>query len=236
MPPKWSHICYTFRSYNVRWWIEIDGCLICAGARFFAQVEAQQIRCDLLENELSKELQNARLFRLIVKLNSINERQDMGGDWSETGDRYLLRLFRDYVFHSVTDDGRPWLDMAHIVQCLNKLDAGTGECVQLWSSDSNNLLVTSYADLKRAYERVWHELTAAAALPLQSGGAQAHKLVHQPVVHAPVHTSTTYYAPQPQVSIMPATQPAASFAAKPLNPLASALQEHLRATSKTAAE
>lgn len=52
------------------------GCLICAGARFFAQVEAQQIRCDLLENELSKELQNARLFRLIVKLNSVNERQE----------------------------------------------------------------------------------------------------------------------------------------------------------------
>jgi hypothetical protein len=98
----------------------------------------------------------------------------MGADWSETGDRYLLRLFRDYVFHSVTDDGRPWLDMAHIVQCLNKLDAGTGECVQLWSADSNNILVTSYADLKRAYERVWHELTAVAALPQGKRRTRAH--------------------------------------------------------------
>lgn len=49
--------------------------------------------------------------------------------WSETGDRYMLKLFRDYLFHTVTDDGRPWLDHAHILQCLNKLDAGTTEKV-----------------------------------------------------------------------------------------------------------
>lgn len=49
--------------------------------------------------------------------------------WSETGDRYMLKLFRDYLFHCLTEDGRPWMDHAHIVQCLNKLDAGTLEKV-----------------------------------------------------------------------------------------------------------
>lgn len=49
--------------------------------------------------------------------------------WSETGDRYMLKLFRDYLFHAVTEDGTPWLDHAHIIQCLNKLDAGTLEKV-----------------------------------------------------------------------------------------------------------
>lgn len=49
--------------------------------------------------------------------------------WSETGDRYMLKLFRDYLFHSVNEDGTPWLDHAHIVQCLNKLDSGTMEKV-----------------------------------------------------------------------------------------------------------
>lgn len=53
----------------------------------------------------------------------------MDGTWSETGDRYMLKLFRDYVFHQVTEDGRPWVDMAHVVQCLNKLDAGAPEKV-----------------------------------------------------------------------------------------------------------
>ena len=45
----------------------------------------------------------------------------MDTSWAETGDRYLLKLFRDYLFHQVTEDGRPWLDTAHIVQCLNKV-------------------------------------------------------------------------------------------------------------------
>lgn len=49
--------------------------------------------------------------------------------WSETGDRYMLKLYRDHLFHSVSEDGRPWLDHAHIVQSLNKLDAGTMEKV-----------------------------------------------------------------------------------------------------------
>lgn len=41
----------------------------------------------------------------------------------------MLKLFRDYLFHTVTEDGRPWLNQSHIVQCLNKLDAGTMEKV-----------------------------------------------------------------------------------------------------------
>lgn len=57
----------------------------------------------------------------------------MDATWSETGDRYMLKLFRDYVFHQVSEDGRPWLDMAHVVQCLNKLDAGAPEKVSVAS-------------------------------------------------------------------------------------------------------
>jgi len=49
--------------------------------------------------------------------------------WSETGDRYMLKLFRDYLFHQVTEEGRPWLDMSHVVQTLNKLDSGSSDTV-----------------------------------------------------------------------------------------------------------
>lgn len=58
-------------------------------------------------------------------------RFSMDTTWSETGDRYMLKLFRDYLFHQVTEDGRPWLDMSHIVQCLNKLETGSPERVRL---------------------------------------------------------------------------------------------------------
>jgi len=45
----------------------------------------------------------------------------MDAAWSETGDRYMLKLFRDYLFHQVDSDGLPWIDMAHIIQTLNKV-------------------------------------------------------------------------------------------------------------------
>lgn len=48
-------------------------------------------------------------------------RHGMEPAWSESGDRYILKLFRDYLFHQTTDNGQPWIDMGHIVQCLNKV-------------------------------------------------------------------------------------------------------------------
>lgn len=47
----------------------------------------------------------------------------MNQAWSETGDRYILKLFRDFIFHSIGFEGEPIVDMAHIVQCLNKVRA-----------------------------------------------------------------------------------------------------------------
>ena len=43
----------------------------------------------------------------------------------------MLKLFRDYVFHQVMEDGRPFLDMAHVISCLNRLDAGIPDKVKL---------------------------------------------------------------------------------------------------------
>ena len=40
--------------------------------------------------------------------------------WSETGDRYIIKLFRDYVFHQVDERGRPVLSLSHVLSCLNK--------------------------------------------------------------------------------------------------------------------
>ena len=45
----------------------------------------------------------------------------MDPSWSETGDRYLIKLFRDYVFHQVEENGYPVVDMAHVLMCLNKV-------------------------------------------------------------------------------------------------------------------
>jgi Pan3 Pseudokinase domain len=57
----------------------------------------------LRNSHLHNEYDNGRVLRLLLKLNAVNERPEHHGSatWSETGDRYLLMLFRDYCFHQV---------------------------------------------------------------------------------------------------------------------------------------
>ncbi len=61
--------------------------------------------------------------------------------WSETGDRYCVKLFRDFAFHGAhPDTGGPLLDWGCIVEALNKVracvcsDAGRQLVDQLLSS------------------------------------------------------------------------------------------------------
>ncbi|KAG7317574.1 hypothetical protein KOW79_018609 [Hemibagrus wyckioides] len=134
------------------------------GARFYTQLDASQMRNDVIEEDLAKEVQNGRLFRLLAKLGTINERPEFQKDptWSETGDRYLLKLFRDHLFHQVTEAGTPWVDLSHIVSCLNKLDAGVPEKISLVSRDEKSVLVVTYSDLKRCFDSTFQELLAAS--------------------------------------------------------------------------
>ncbi|XP_062514074.1 PAN2-PAN3 deadenylation complex subunit pan3-like isoform X2 [Corticium candelabrum] len=139
------------------------------GARFYTQVENCLMHNDLLENELTKELENGRLFKLLAKLGVINERPQFGLDhsWSETGDRYLLKLFRDYLFHQVTDSGAPWLDLSHIVQTLNKLDASSPERLCLMSRDEQSVMVVSYQHLNNCLSSSFTELQQACNSDVQ---------------------------------------------------------------------
>ncbi|XP_069129497.1 PAN2-PAN3 deadenylation complex subunit pan3-like isoform X1 [Argopecten irradians] len=133
------------------------------GARFYTQLDSAQLRSDVIETELAKEVENGRVLRLISKFGIINERPEFNMDpqWSETGDRYMLKLFRDYLFHQVDENGAPWIDMAHIVQCLNKLDAGVPEKICLMSRDEHSVLVVSYAELKQNFEQSFNDLLSA---------------------------------------------------------------------------
>ena len=46
------------------------------GARFYVQLESVQNKVDSLENEMVKECESGRLFRLLTKLNTILERPE----------------------------------------------------------------------------------------------------------------------------------------------------------------
>ncbi|KAI0314481.1 hypothetical protein OF83DRAFT_1277645 [Amylostereum chailletii] len=131
------------------------------GSRLLTELDDLQNGVDHLEGELMSELENARLVRLMAKFGFINERPEFARDprWSETGDRYIIKLFRDYVFHQVDERGNPVINLSHVLTCLNKLDAGTDERILLVSRDEQNVLVVSYKDIKACIESALAELT-----------------------------------------------------------------------------
>lgn len=115
---------------------------------------------DQLTSDLSRELENGRLVRLMTKLNFINERPEYEHDrqWSENGERYFLKIFRDYVFHQVDAQGDAVVDLGHVLSCLNKLDAGSDERVTLVSRDEQSCFVVSYKEVKKALESSFQAL------------------------------------------------------------------------------
>lgn len=115
---------------------------------------------DMLTGELQRELENARIVRLMMKLGMINERHDFENDpnWSETGDRYTLKLFRDYVFHRVDETGRPVFDIGHMLSSLAKLDAGVNERIRLTSRSNDTDFIITYAELKKQLNGAFAEL------------------------------------------------------------------------------
>ena len=117
---------------------------------------------DQLYSELAREVENARFVRLLTKLNYINERPEFEHDrqWAENGERFFLKLFRDYVFHQVDAQGRAIIDLAHVLTCLSKLDAGVDERVTLISRDEQNCFIVSYRELKKAIESAFSDLSS----------------------------------------------------------------------------
>lgn len=120
---------------------------------------------DTLESQMTAELENARIVRLLAKLGFVNERPDFSREqrWSETGDRYIIKLFRDFVFHQVDEMGNPIMNMGHVLSCLNKLDAGTEERIMLVSRDEQSCLVVSYKEIKSCLESAFHDLTVGSS-------------------------------------------------------------------------
>jgi len=135
------------------------------GSRLLTEMDESQNAVDRLESELMSELENARLVRLLCKFGFINERPEFAREprWSETGDRYIIKLFRDFVFHQVDEAGNPVVNLTHVLTCLNKLDAGIDERIMLVSRDEQNCLVVSYKEVKSCIESAFSELARATS-------------------------------------------------------------------------
>ncbi len=129
--------------------------------QLFEELSRVEESADYYEAQLTRELENARLVRLLTKLNFITDRPEytQNAAWSQSGERYPIKLFREYVFHQVDERGKPVLDLAFVLKTLNKLDAGIDEKILLVSHDEQTCLIVSYKEMKDLIERSFRELS-----------------------------------------------------------------------------
>ena len=129
--------------------------------KIYLVYEALNTYTEKVEGVLSTELENGRLFRLMCKLNFIFGRVESRIDinWSESGEKFPIILFYDYVFHQVDSQGKAVMDLTHVLRCLNKLDAGVTEKLVLATPDEMNCIIISYKELKDLISTTFRALT-----------------------------------------------------------------------------
>ncbi|CAB9518901.1 PAN2-PAN3 deadenylation complex subunit PAN3 [Seminavis robusta] len=132
--------------------------------RALDEQDAAYVTLDKTETALSSEYESGRAIRLMLKLAFVNERPEFGPNrrWSQSGDCYVLSLFRDFVFHQADGNGNPVMDLGHVTTALNKLDTQDEEKIALSSRDGKSLMVVSYADVARCLDSAYSELCQGA--------------------------------------------------------------------------
>lgn len=128
--------------------------------KLFSCIDSSLSYTEHTEGILSRELENGRLFRLMCKLNCIYGRMESRIDvnWSESGGKFPIVLFYDFVFHQVDASGQNILDLTHVLRCLNKLDAGVSEKIVLATPDEMNCIIISYKELKDLIDYTFRSL------------------------------------------------------------------------------
>lgn len=113
-------------------------------------LNAAQDLTDYYEGHLLSEVENGRLFRLMAKLTSVLDQP--ASDAELGGNAFVLKLFRDFVFHGRDEAGKPAVDLSRILINLNKLDVGVDEKILLVSSEEDTCMIVTYKEVKDILE------------------------------------------------------------------------------------
>lgn len=125
--------------------------------RMMSMINGLQDSNDYIENQLGKELENGRLFRLITKINFILDHPKL--NWQENDRIYLIKLFNDYIFHQTDSTNKPVVDLSRVLIKLNKLDCGVDERFMLITPDDKLSILISYKELRDIIDSSFRELT-----------------------------------------------------------------------------
>jgi PAB-dependent poly(A)-specific ribonuclease subunit 3 len=168
--------------------------------QMLAALDGMYTHGDAVENEMRKQFGCGRMARLFMKLGMINERPEMAMDkqWSETGDRYILKLFRNYVFHQRGRQGEPVIDFGHIMECMMKLDTGDTEKILLTSPDGKSIMVATYFDIRQMLNDSFIELVRNGSGPGVNETSSMYATAEHQMLQAQVRM---YDATQQQASM-----------------------------------
>ena len=116
--------------------------------------KAEQMTCahDKMLNELRKATEAGRMMQVLVKINTIADRHVEDWRWSQSSERHIVMLFRDYLFFQTDEFGRPVIDPGHVADALAKTDVGSTEAIMLLDRDASSVLVLSFLDIQRCIE------------------------------------------------------------------------------------
>lgn len=127
---QWSNFLWMLLSPQP---LQVQQVVSFLGVRCFQSLSNLAWHADVLENLLHQQMENGRMLMLLLKMGMINDRPRTGGQgggqWAETGNVYMLKLFHDFLFHQVDDENKTVADFGHTIGVLNKLDMGVDEQV-----------------------------------------------------------------------------------------------------------
>lgn len=124
----------------------------------FKALSAAQERENRMEDQLQLCVNNDFSFRTLMKLSTVVDHPGRTVQYPNNGDRDPLKLLRDYIFHPVDQDSKPVIDLARIMDCLQKLDAGVEERIQLTSRDNQIIIIVSFKEMKQMLRSQYEDI------------------------------------------------------------------------------
>ena len=109
-------------------------------SHFMTLMNKLQNSHDWVELQLSTELENARLFRLMTKINFIISEMPTY-DLNSQNRLKIIKVFQENLFNSVGPNGKKVVNMDRVLVNLNKLDCGIDEKTLL-ISDKECMIIT----------------------------------------------------------------------------------------------
>ncbi|KAI5956314.1 PAN3 [Candida jiufengensis] len=112
----------------------------------FTTLNESQNTSDFMEVQLSSELENARLFRLLTKLNFIINNNNFQLKINDKNNLKILKLFQQNLFNYIDPMGKHVINLHKILVNLNKLDCGIDE--KLLLNNNEEFIIVSYKEIK----------------------------------------------------------------------------------------